>query len=71
MYLMITDIVEFPCVLVDTGEGKVLSHFQQYVQPQENPVLSPFCTELTGISQVQLTHTNLLVTAIKFYYSIM
>lgn len=44
--------VEFPCVLVDVMKGQVISEFQQYVQPQERPVLSSFCTELTGIKQV-------------------
>ena len=44
--------VEFPAVLLDIQTGDVVAEFQQYVQPQENPVLSDFCKELTGIIQV-------------------
>uniref|UniRef100_A0AAY4B759 Exonuclease domain-containing protein n=1 Tax=Denticeps clupeoides TaxID=299321 RepID=A0AAY4B759_9TELE len=46
--------VEFPAVLVDTSTGRVESEFHAYVQPQEHPVLSEFCTELTGITQSQV-----------------
>ena len=45
--------VEFPAVLLDIHTGDVVDEFQQYVQPQHNPILSDFCKELTGISQVQ------------------
>lgn len=45
--------VEFPAVLLNTKTGEVESEFHTYVQPQEHPVLSDFCTELTGITQVE------------------
>ena len=45
--------VEFPAVLLNTSTGEVESEFHSYVQPQERPTLSDFCTELTGITQVQ------------------
>ena len=44
--------VEFPAVLLDVVTGSVLSEFHHYVQPQEQPCLSTFCTGLTGITQV-------------------
>lgn len=44
--------VEFPAVLLNTSTGEIESEFHTYVQPQEHPVLSEFCTELTGITQV-------------------
>ncbi|NXC96948.1 ERI2 exoribonuclease, partial [Certhia familiaris] len=34
--------------------GTIESEFHTYVQPQEHPVLSEFCTELTGITQNQV-----------------
>ncbi|NWX40097.1 ERI2 exoribonuclease, partial [Steatornis caripensis] len=46
--------VEFPAVLLNTSTGEIESEFHTYVQPQEHPVLSEFCTELTGITQVQV-----------------
>ena len=45
-------LVEFPAVLLNTSSGEIESEFRHYVQPQEQPTLSAFCTELTGITQV-------------------
>ncbi|XP_073325301.1 ERI1 exoribonuclease 2 [Pagrus major] len=48
------EIIEFPAVLLNTSTGEVESEFHTYVQPQEHTVLSDFCTELTGITQMQV-----------------
>ncbi|XP_038842396.1 ERI1 exoribonuclease 2-like [Salvelinus namaycush] len=48
------EIIEFPAVLLNTSTGEVESEFHTYVQPQEHPMLSDFCTELTGITQQQV-----------------
>ncbi|XP_042873643.1 ERI1 exoribonuclease 2-like [Penaeus japonicus] len=48
------EIIEFPAVLLDVHEGKIVSEFQHYVMPTEQPVLSAFCTNLTGITQEQV-----------------
>ncbi|XP_040892372.1 ERI1 exoribonuclease 2 [Toxotes jaculatrix] len=48
------EIIEFPAVLLNTSTGEVESEFHTYVQPQEHPILSKFCTELTGITQMQV-----------------
>ncbi|XP_062866533.1 ERI1 exoribonuclease 2 [Trichomycterus rosablanca] len=45
------EIIEFPAVLLNAASGETESEFHSYVQPQERPVLSSFCTELTGITQ--------------------
>ncbi|XP_010290734.1 PREDICTED: ERI1 exoribonuclease 2, partial [Phaethon lepturus] len=45
---------EFPAVLLSTSTGEIESEFHTYVQPQEHPILSEFCTELTGITQNQV-----------------
>ena len=45
------EIIEFPVVLVSLSTGSVVSEFHQYCQPVEQPRLSPFCRQLTGISQ--------------------
>lgn len=42
------EIIEFPAVLLNLLSGEVEAEFQQYVMPQEQPVLSPFCSSLTG-----------------------
>uniref|UniRef100_A0A8D2J7L1 ERI1 exoribonuclease 2 n=1 Tax=Varanus komodoensis TaxID=61221 RepID=A0A8D2J7L1_VARKO len=46
--------IEFPAVLLNTSNGEIESEFHMYIQPQEHPVLSEFCTELTGITQSQV-----------------
>ncbi|XP_071616678.1 ERI1 exoribonuclease 2 [Heliangelus exortis] len=48
------EIIEFPAVLLNTATGEIESEFHSYVQPQEHPLLSEFCTELTGITQNQV-----------------
>ncbi|XP_041603447.1 ERI1 exoribonuclease 2 isoform X2 [Vulpes lagopus] len=48
------EIIEFPAVLLNTSTGEIESEFHAYVQPQEHPVLSEFCMELTGIKQAQV-----------------
>lgn len=37
-----------------TGSGEVTGSFQAFVRPIVHPMLSPFCQELTGISQPQV-----------------
>ncbi|NWY45309.1 ERI2 exoribonuclease, partial [Sylvia atricapilla] len=48
------EIIEFPAVLLNTSTGALESEFHMYVQPQEHPILSKFCMELTGITQNQV-----------------
>ncbi|XP_046546929.1 ERI1 exoribonuclease 3-like isoform X1 [Haliotis rubra] len=45
------EIIEFPCLKVNTQTGDVESQFHQYVRPRVHPQLTDFCTELTGIIQ--------------------
>eukprot|EP00048_Salpingoeca_helianthica_P022952 m.21276 g.21276 ORF g.21276 m.21276 type:complete len:293 (+) comp8047_c0_seq1:170-1048(+) len=45
------EIIEMPIVLVNTATKAVVDVFQSHVRPVLNPVLSAFCTELTGITQ--------------------
>jgi len=45
------EIIEFPCIVLDASTMTEVSRFHEYVRPVERPVLSSFCSELTGISQ--------------------
>jgi inhibitor of KinA sporulation pathway (predicted exonuclease) len=48
------EIIEFPSVLYELtmdGEVKYIEEFSKYVRPVLEPMLSKFCTELTGITQ--------------------
>ncbi|KAH3756766.1 exonuclease III protein [Pelomyxa schiedti] len=46
-----SEIIEFPCVVLDTKTLQIVKEIQLYVKPVEKPVLTKFCTELTGIEQ--------------------
>ncbi|TKR63180.1 hypothetical protein L596_027042 [Steinernema carpocapsae] len=61
------EIIEFPAVLVDTHQKKIVgvfvlhfilplqvSRFRTFVRPKVNPVLSAFCVELTGVTQADV-----------------
>lgn len=45
------EIIEFPCVRLDTKTFKPLATFHEYVRPVRHPELTHFCTALTGITQ--------------------
>ncbi|RUS76797.1 hypothetical protein EGW08_015443, partial [Elysia chlorotica] len=52
------EIIEFPAVLVD-AQGNVLGDdFQRFCRPKLNPKLTPFCTDLTGITQSQVDNAQ-------------
>lgn len=48
------EIIEFPSVLVDCRQLMLADCFQTYVRPEHHPVLTDFCTHLTGIQQEQV-----------------
>jgi ERI1 exoribonuclease 3 len=45
------EIIEFPVLKVDARTFQVEATFHSYVQPKVHKTLTPFCTELTGITQ--------------------
>ena len=45
------EIIEFPVVKVNAATLETESVFHSYVGPTAHPVLTPFCTDLTGITQ--------------------
>lgn len=45
------EIIEFPVVFLNARTLKVDFEFHRFVRPVEMPVLTRFCTELTGIQQ--------------------
>ncbi|KAJ3304930.1 3'-5' exoribonuclease 1 [Kappamyces sp. JEL0829] len=46
-----SEIIEFPVVLIEAAKLEVVAEFHRYVRPILNPILSAFCTSLTGITQ--------------------
>lgn len=48
------EIIELSCVIVDTAACAVRpGGWQRYVKPDQHPLLTDFCTQLTGITQAQ------------------
>ncbi|KAI0721254.1 exonuclease RNase T and DNA polymerase III [Cerioporus squamosus] len=45
------EIIELPTLLYDIEQDKVKAIFHEYVRPVRHPVLTRFCTDLTGIEQ--------------------
>lgn len=45
------EIIEFPVLKINAKTFEVEDEFHRYVRPTINPILSPFCTQLTGIIQ--------------------
>lgn len=48
------EIIEFPAVVMNSRTLEVEYEFQRYVHPTENPLLTDFCTDLTGITQADV-----------------
>lgn len=46
------EVIEFPTVALNAHTLKIESEFHAYIKPVLNPLLTPFCTSLTGITQV-------------------
>lgn len=45
------EIIEFPSVLIDMRTLEPVDEFSTFVRPIHHPTLTPFCKELTGITQ--------------------
>jgi 3'-5' exoribonuclease 1 len=61
------EIIEWPVVLVDARDGTVVDEFHHYIKPQERKSLTPFCTELTGITQTQVDNGLTLAEALEAF----
>jgi inhibitor of KinA sporulation pathway (predicted exonuclease) len=54
----INEIIEFPIVALESSSGEIVADFREFVKPVKNPILTPFCTELTGITQEQVSSAD-------------
>lgn len=48
---------------MDVKSGEILSEFHQYVKPTEEPQLSEFCTNFTGIAQTTVERSGVSIRA--------
>lgn len=49
-----SEIIEFGAVMIDTTTGERVFEFSHFIKPVIHPTLTPFCTELTTITQEQV-----------------
>jgi len=61
----LNEIIEFPAVLYNSKTKQVVSRFHSYCKPLINPLLSEYCTKLTGITQKQVDEAPVFSTVIK------
>jgi len=61
------EIIEFPCMKINTSTWEIESQFHQYVRPVANPVLTSFCTQLTGIVQDMVDDQPTLEETLKLF----
>ena len=50
---LVQETIEIGAVLIN-AYGEELGSFNKFIKPIVNPILSPFCTELTSITQTQI-----------------
>ena len=50
----ISEIIEIYSAAIDFAEFSILREFHSYVYPKKNPILSQFCSTLTGITQKRI-----------------
>lgn len=48
------EIIEIGAVLLDAASLEITASFEIFVRPVKHPKLTPFCTELTTITQLQV-----------------
>jgi inhibitor of KinA sporulation pathway (predicted exonuclease) len=52
------EVIEFGAVVVDIKTKQVIQEFDEFVRPEIHPVLTPFCTKLTSITQGDVDNTS-------------
>lgn len=63
------EIIEFPAVFLNSETLQVDFEFHAFVRPTEEPLLSEFCTELTGIDQATVSESETLECALLRFRS--
>lgn len=53
------EIIEIGAVMVSATTQQPIDEYQAFVRPVRNPTLTPFCRDLTGISQSQVESARL------------
>jgi len=63
----VPEIIEFPAVLFDSVNDKVIDTFRSYCKPVLNPSLTSFCKKLTRINQKDVDTAPLFTDVLKMF----
>ncbi|KAI8828500.1 ribonuclease H-like domain-containing protein [Chytridium lagenaria] len=61
------EIIEFPIILIDGRSRTIISEFHSYVRPTLHPILSSYCTNLTGITQETVSTSPLFPNVLESF----
>ena len=59
------ELIEIGAVKVRLEDGEILSTFRSFVRPQNQPMLSDFCKQLTGIRQREIDSAEPFTDVLK------
>jgi inhibitor of KinA sporulation pathway (predicted exonuclease) len=59
------EIIEFPICVVDISTKQIIDEYHTYIKPIIHPILTNFCTNLTGIKQKTVNNGKLLITVLN------
>ena len=63
------ELIEMGAVKVRLEDGEILSTFRSFVRPQNQPMLSDFCKQLTGIRQREIDSAAFFTEVLKEFQS--
>ena len=63
------ELIEIGAVKVSLDDGEILSTFHSFVRPKNQPTLSDFCKQLTGIRQREIDSAEPFVHVLKAFQS--
>ena len=61
------EIIEFPVLKVNAATMAIEGTFHTYVRPTAHPILTPFCTRLTGITQEMVNGKPSLLEVLNMF----
>lgn len=61
------EIIEIGAVMVESTQLIQVSEYQTFIQPVRHPILTPFCTKLTSITQEQVNQAPGFIEAIAAF----
>ncbi|CAI4226501.1 unnamed protein product [Auanema sp. JU1783] len=62
------EIIEMPVIALDTETWEEKAKFHQYITPTERPILTSFCTQLTGIIQEMIEGKPHINDALEMFH---